>query len=453
MKPKSNLLRFSMLPLYACLAMYSNAVLGQACTHLGQQVTCPNGVAPGTNSSYFDGPDIVWGDGSRTPASACCSPFVPPMPEMPDPEADPGTINISDPPASTPQPDPEPTTPPDSSPGTSPGSSPDSTGGGKENINLKGPLDENVELNKLIEYGDRLHKSRTRDEKVIEDLSGFDEGTKQLYEEMRTYVSKQSNPEYCELNVVKSRFTHDFYPSLRIPKPKGKKYEMVDFKDAGNYTAAEYTAVWLQHFYNSDWVPLDTHKKQKRDIPLSTDAVIMSPSWVQYLRDQAQVDAAESNVPGILKKNAREVLAMMKCGQSGTFYNGGQSIVMGDDESFPLHLGIGSFSLYWRAQCFIKKDCCQKDNRSISGWSDKVTYSCDIKYTLYDNYNFSYITGTGGSGVLKRINPLGWFGISFHQFGYYSTGYQGENSKDIQPEEHTKIRCCELLKGKSGATK
>ena len=55
-------------------------------------------------------------------------------------------------------------------------------------------------------------------------------------------------------------------------------------------------------------------------------------------------------------------------------------------------------------------------------------YTCKIKWTMHDTYNFEY-KNDGIIGVIKRINPAGWNGTSFSSFGYWedvSAGLQKE---------------------------
>ena len=188
--------------------------LAQPCTHLGNDVQCPEGVAPGTNSSSFDGPNIIWGDGTRTPVIECCDPFVPPAPE-PEPEI----IPTPEPePVSTPEPTPSPESDPmpeatsspqvpstpetpeapsiPSAPGATPTPKPTpggTPGTGKENIELKGPLDteKDEETDKFLrEIEERRARRKAEVEKLEKGLKNVSEGLSELNNDLKDLVDK-----------------------------------------------------------------------------------------------------------------------------------------------------------------------------------------------------------------------------------------------------------------------
>src|SRR5690606_5631989 len=117
---------------------------------------------------------------------------------------------------------------------------------------------------------------------------------------------------------------------------------------------------------------------------------------------------------------ADDMFNRLRCGQSGLFTNRGSKIVAGNPTATRIHLAFGSFSVYWDAVCEIgPKRCCIPDTECSSGWRNETLYSCKVKWTMYDTYNFSHTSGTGGTGWLKRLNPLGWGGSPFRSFGYW----------------------------------
>ncbi|MBL8450685.1 MAG: hypothetical protein JNM32_12305 [Dechloromonas sp.] len=174
--------------------------------------------------------------------------------------------------------------------------------------------------------------------------------------------------------------------------------------------------------------------------PLETDTLILSKYFVDVLRQQKQVEAAIQIAKNEARNHAMTLKNRLACGQSGDYSYRGREIVMGDDYSFSVHLAIGSFSVFWDATCRVgPKRCCIPDAGSESGFRDEAEFHCDIDFTLYDNYNFSVRSGTGGTGLLKAINPLGWFGTSFHQYGRWRQGVDGRLTHAMS---QTAAACC-----------
>ncbi len=227
----------------------------------------------------------------------------------------------------------------------------------------------------------------------------------------------------------------DFNPRGAVaPTPKGKKYRMPDVEVETLGSPLTFgSALWLQMFFNG-----------YERTPSETDAVILSKSFVQDIREQEDVKLQVINSQVRMNGNAAKMLGQLKCGQSGTFSTrGGPVVVMGDADSFSIHLGIGSFSVYWDAVCDTgPKKCCVKNSDCESGFGNETPFSCKINWTAYDTYNFSWRSGTGGSGWLKRINPLGWYGTSFSSFGYWKEAYSGA-AKECLPQEKIASLCCE----------
>lgn len=275
----------------------------------------------------------------------------------------------------------------------------------------------------------------------------------------------QSN---CGRQAPSGNVTHDFNPDGARPKPpQGKIYHMPDvLRD--EFLAAS----WLQGFYNGapgygrglNWHGGDAgeflHGMDMTGVsrqlssaaklldltaPQESDSLILSRYFVNAIRKQAQVEAVVDKAKGEVRNNAREMLKKLDCGQSGMYSSRdpkGPEIVQGDDYSFSVHLAIGSFSVYWEATCSIgPKRCCVKDIGSGSGYREMAEYSCRINFTIYDNYNFSWRSGTGGTGLLKRINPLGWFGTSFHQYGRWNETATGTVERDMSAAE-VAAKCC-----------
>ncbi|MCC6658997.1 MAG: hypothetical protein IT512_12505 [Rhodocyclaceae bacterium] len=194
-------------------------------------------------------------------------------------------------------------------------------------------------------------------------------------------------------------------------------------------------AWWLQGFYNG--LP-----NFERGTSSDTDSLVLNKYFIDRIRKQAQVEAVVGPAKDALKQNAYQMLSKLACGQSGTFSNRGREIVMGDDDSYSVHLAIGSFSIYWEATCRVgPKRCCVKSADSLSGYEESAPYSCKVDFTIYDNFNFSWKTGTGGTGLLKRINPLGWFGTSFHQYGRWSETIEGTRRRDMSAADVAAF-CC-----------
>jgi len=64
---------------FAGAALFAGDAAAQSCSHLGQTVNCPAGVAPGSTSVTFlnGGTQIQFNDGTIISASLCCSAFTP----------------------------------------------------------------------------------------------------------------------------------------------------------------------------------------------------------------------------------------------------------------------------------------------------------------------------------------------------------------------------------------
>lgn len=151
-----------------------------------------------------------------------------------------------------------------------------------------------------------------------------------------------------------------------------------------------------------------------------TDAVIIEGEVLDTIQQQSEVINQNNWAKFHLQQNADDMFGRLRCGQSGLFTNRGGQIVKGDPAATRVHLGFGSFSVYWDAVCEIgPKRCCIPDSDCESGWRNETLYHCKVKWTMYDTYNFSHKSGTGGTGLLKRINPLGWGGTPFQSFGYW----------------------------------
>ncbi len=235
----------------------------------------------------------------------------------------------------------------------------------------------------------------------------------------------------CPPPAPKGKVTEDFNPGgPRPPEMPGNVYSM-----PGVLRDDFLVAWWLQGFYNG--LP-DFERGTSRE----TDSLVLNKYFIDQLRKQAQVEAVVGPAKDTLKQNAHQMLSKLACGQSGTFSNRGSAIVMGDDDSYSIHLAIGSFSVYWQATCQVgPKRCCVKNADSLSGYEETAAYSCKIDFTIYDNFNFSWKTGTGGTGLLKRINPLGWLGTSFHQYGRWSETIEGTRRRDMSAAD-VAAYCC-----------
>jgi hypothetical protein len=234
----------------------------------------------------------------------------------------------------------------------------------------------------------------------------------------------------CPPPTPKGKVSEDFNPGgPRPPEMPGNVYSM-----PGVLRDEFLVAWWLQGFYNG--LP-----NFERGSSAESDSLMLSKYFVDVLRQQAQVQAVVGPAKDTLKQNAYEMMRRLACGQSGTFSNRGREVVMGDDDSYSVHLAIGSFSVFWEATCEIgPKKCCVKNSGSESGYEETAAYSCRINFTIYDNFNFSWKSGTGGTGLLKRINPLGWLGTSFHQYGRWS-----ETDQRNAAPRHVGCRCGGIL--------
>lgn len=235
----------------------------------------------------------------------------------------------------------------------------------------------------------------------------------------------------CLQPTPRGKVAEDFNPGGPQPPPiDGNTYRMPDVLRDDFLVAW-----WLQGFYNG--LP-----NFERGTSWDTDVLMLNRYFIDQIRKQAQVDAVVGPAKDTLRQNAFQMLSKLACGQSGTFTNRGREIVMGDDDSYSVHLAIGSFSIYWQATCQVgPKRCCEKSPDSASGYQESAPYSCKIDFTIYDNFNFSWKTGTGGTGLLKRINPLGWFGTSFHQYGRWSETVTGTRHRDMSAAD-VAAHCC-----------
>ena len=230
--------------------------------------------------------------------------------------------------------------------------------------------------------------------------------------------------------------TKDFAPTQpNAPQPKGNVYKLKpDDVTSGNrgLDAWEY-AIHLQFFYNG----------AGRSPSRSTDAMVFNDVMVAALRGQDEVrnDVKSSKIAA--ESDARAMFKELQCGQRGEFTRRSSRVgVPANEDSYGLHLAVGSFSIYWSSSCKIgPKECCVEDTRCESGRAHRAPYECSIAFTIYDNYNFGSATGTGNTGKLKRANPLGWAGTSFDQFGYFTVKTQGVARACIDPAT-VQTECC-----------
>lgn len=230
----------------------------------------------------------------------------------------------------------------------------------------------------------------------------------------------QPTPSTCPrppaLPVLKKDFTPD---KPKAPKPKGNTYRWrpEDITSGSQGLDAWEYAIHMQFFFNGGG----------REPVLPTDAMIMNDVMVNALRSQDEVQNDIQASKQAAAQSARAIFKDLQCGQSAEIVHRGSRVgVQANESSYGLHLAVGSFSIYWEATCTVgPKECCVDDASCDSGKGHRAPYSCKIAFTLYDNYNFSSKSGTGGTGWLKAVNPAGWFGTSFDQFGYFTIGDQG----------------------------
>ncbi|MCE9642042.1 MAG: hypothetical protein K8S22_18125, partial [Betaproteobacteria bacterium] len=251
----------------------------------------------------------------------------------------------------------------------------------------------------------------------------------------------------CPTPPVKPLLEKDFSPNAPVvPKPTGDTYQLPDVLRDDFLVAW-----WLQGFYNG----LITFPRKATTginimggIPVMTrsfdeaDSIIFSKYFVDTIRSQEDIKNEVTAMQQQLQIYATAMNRELTCGQSGKFNYRRQKGVMGNEDSYSVHVAVGSFSVFSEATCEIgPKQCCGKNDACPSGYDNNSAYTCNVKWTIYDNYNFSWKTGTGGTGFLKRINPLGWGGTSFHQFGYWNEKVSGSRYMCLLPEEVAE-QCC-----------
>jgi hypothetical protein len=170
-----------------------------------------------------------------------------------------------------------------------------------------------------------------------------------------------------------------------------------------------------------------SHEVPLADPASVNDSVIIEGDLLDYIQQQSQVVALAGTADAALQGDAINMLKQLNCDQKGTFTDKGNEVVMGDPSATTISVILGSFSVYWKATCEVgPKVCCVKSTTCDSGYESQVDYICRIKWTQYDVYNFGSSTGTGGSGWLKKLNPIGWAGTSFHDFGYWDSVVTGK---------------------------
>ena len=237
-----------------------------------------------------------------------------------------------------------------------------------------------------------------------------------------------SAPSFCPANAnaapVAQKLVHDYGANgPRPPAPTDRIFRLGNIPEEVAWFA-------LFSFYNggqgrtsvADLVkdPLKPQPADAMPSGVPTDAVIIEGDVLDTIQQQGEIINQNNWAKFHLRQNADNMFDRLRCGQSGLFTNRGGQVVKGDPAAIRVHLGFGSFSIYWDAVCEIgPKRCCIPDSDCESGWRNETLYHCKVKWTMYDTYNFSHKTGTGGTGLLKRINPLGWAGTPFQSFGYW----------------------------------
>jgi hypothetical protein len=235
---------------------------------------------------------------------------------------------------------------------------------------------------------------------------------------------------FCPANAniapVERKLVHDYKPNgPRPPSPTNRIFRLGTVPEE-----AAWYALFL--FYNGsegrtdpknyERTPMRPRPRRGAEYGLSdpTDAVIIEGDVLDVVQQQDEVIDLNQMAKRSLEANANDMFSRLRCGQSGLFTNRGMKIVMGNPAATRIHLAFGSFSVYWDAVCEIgPKRCCIPDSECESGWRNETLYHCKVKWTMYDTYNFSHTSGTGGTGWLKRLNPLGWAGTPFRSFGYW----------------------------------
>jgi RHS repeat-associated protein len=145
----------------------------------------------------------------------------------------------------------------------------------------------------------------------------------------------------------------------------------------------------------------------------TADYAILGGELLWDIRGQSELIDYYEDVKKRLELNSKLVHSTLKTGQQDSFSDRDSILITSDLLSSP-HIAalLQRFTAYWDANCEVgpKKFC---NNKCDSGCATKSFWSCKIKWTVYDYYDFEW------------YDPWGWIGTPFHIYGYWSDSHRG----------------------------
>ncbi len=145
---------------------------------------------------------------------------------------------------------------------------------------------------------------------------------------------------------------------------------------------------------------------------LRSDYAILDGDALEMMKGAASGDLAF--VPNRLRFDALDMLENMSCDSTDTFIDRGRIQAYGGIAASGWNivpwLALNNFAVYWEADCRIGPMKCCARSKNGRDYVSAAYYSCGIKWTLYDIYDFA---------------PNDWnsrYGTPFHVFGYWYSG-------------------------------
>ena len=137
-------------------------------------------------------------------------------------------------------------------------------------------------------------------------------------------------------------------------------------------------------------------------------------------RAQREVQQLERWVNDYLRGLAWKEITYTNCGDTNGFTACGSRGVRADIFTRNMTVNVLSIygaTVYWKAECKVgPRKCCATVRGCKGNLGSRASYSCKVSYTLYDKFDFRW------------WNPLGWLGVPFNLYGFWSGNTGGSVS-------------------------
>jgi hypothetical protein len=196
--------------------------------------------------------------------------------------------------------------------------------------------------------------------------------------------------------------THDFNPNG--PNAEDRIPKNAKWKDASNWNSNT-MHISLYDYYNRLMIVDYGYQ----------DCVKIDGEFLMDVRGQSQLADYVLEVPKKLKRRAQYMLDEKLHGdQKWEFSDCNSKLITADLLSTNVRLSLQRFTVFWEANCTIGP---MEANVEMSNCDDKcgsrAQYRCDIKWTVYDLYDFRW------------WEPYSWLGHSYPIFGSWSDSARG----------------------------